>query len=176
MSLLWAQHLNILIMQWANPILFASKLWDSCEILYQYIRCSWSLLFEKVGYMMVNEHWKHVPTSWLINYGIHAYYTIQSDCNKYIYNQSFNTIHMYSGITSGRVLNGELLYTEILEVNLFAFAYRLFHRDFSPINGTLQTYFLWIQGIIFVSKIYNPPTECFAALPIYDNIFLGLTV
>ena len=27
-------------------------------------------------------------------------------------------------------------YTKILEVNLFAFAYRLFHRDFSPINGT----------------------------------------
>ena len=25
---------------------------------------------------------------------------------------------MYSGITSGRVLNGELLYTKILEVNL----------------------------------------------------------
>ena len=37
---------------------------------------------------------------------------------------------MYSGITSGRVLNGELLYTKIPEVNLFAFAYRLFHRDF----------------------------------------------
>ena len=33
---------------------------------------------------------------------------------------------MYSGITSGRVLDGELLYTKILEVNLFAFAYRLF--------------------------------------------------
>ena len=46
-----------------------------------------------------------------------------------------STIHMYSGITSGRVLDGELLYTKILEVNLFAFAYRLFHRDFSPING-----------------------------------------
>ena len=26
-------------------------------------------------------------------------------------------------------------YTKILEVNLFAFAYRLFHRDFSPLNG-----------------------------------------
>ena len=26
--------------------------------------------------------------------------------------------------------------TKILEVNLFAFAYRLFHRDFSPINRT----------------------------------------
>ena len=47
-----------------------------------------------------------------------------------------DTIHMYSGITSGRVLNGELLYTKILEVNLFAFAYRLFRRDFSPLNGT----------------------------------------
>ena len=43
---------------------------------------------------------------------------------------------MYSGITSGRVLDGELLYTKILEVNLFAVAYRLFHGDFSPINGT----------------------------------------
>ena len=31
---------------------------------------------------------------------------------------SIYTIHMYSGITSGRVLNGELLYTKILEVNL----------------------------------------------------------
>ena len=48
----------------------------------------------------------------------------------------FNTIYMYSGITSGRVLDGELSYTKILEVNLFVFAYRLFHRDFSPINRT----------------------------------------
>ena len=29
-----------------------------------------------------------------------------------------NTIHMYSGITSGRVLDGKLLYTKILKVNL----------------------------------------------------------
>ena len=54
----------------------------------------------------------------------------------YIYTYIYNTIHMYSGITSGRVLNGELLYTKILEVNLFAFAYRLFRRDFSPLDGT----------------------------------------
>ena len=27
-------------------------------------------------------------------------------------------------------------YTEILEVNLFAFTYRLFHEDFSPLDGT----------------------------------------
>ena len=37
-----------------------------------------------------------------------------------------NTIHMYSGITSGRVLDGELLYTKILEVNLFAFAVHIY--------------------------------------------------
>ena len=50
-----------------------------------------------------------------------------------IYN-TIHTIHMYSGITSGRVLKGELLYTKILQVNLFAFAYRLFCRDFSPLE------------------------------------------
>ena len=54
---------------------------------------------------------------------------------------------MYSGITSGRVLNGELLYTKILEVNLFAFAYRLFRRDFSPLDGT-----------------YYLPTDCFVEI------------
>ena len=42
---------------------------------------------------------------------------------------------MYSGITSGRVLDGELLYTKILEVILLTFVYRLFHEDFSSING-----------------------------------------
>ena len=46
-------------------------------------------------------------------------------------------IHMYSGITTSRVLDGELLYKKILEANLFAFAYRLFHEDFYPIDGTL---------------------------------------
>ena len=44
-------------------------------------------------------------------------------------------IQINSGITSGRVLYGELLYSKILEVNLFAFVYRLFHEDFSPIDG-----------------------------------------
>ena len=29
-------------------------------------------------------------------------------------------------------------HTKILEVNLFAFAYRLFHEDFSSIDGTLH--------------------------------------
>ena len=60
-----------------------------------------------------------------------------------------NTIHMYSGITSGRVLNGELLYTKILEVNLFAFAYRLFRRDFSPLDGTYCIIF-WVYMNIYV--------------------------
>ena len=33
----------------------------------------------------------------------------------------YSIIQICSGITSSRVLNGELLYTKILEVNLFAF-------------------------------------------------------
>ena len=45
---------------------------------------------------------------------------------------------MYSGITSGRVLDGELLYTKMLEVNLFAFAHRPFHEDLSPIDGAMS--------------------------------------
>ena len=62
------------------------------------------------------------------------------DIKSYYQQIQINTIYMYSGITSGRVLNGELLYTKILEVNLFAFAYRLFRRDFSPLDGTYCIY------------------------------------
>ena len=88
---------------------------------------------------------------------IYSMISVRAHCNPleiyiyiyiYIYKLSYlgiyiyNTIHMYSGITSGRVLNGELLYTKILEVNLFAFAYRLFRRDFSPLDGTYCMSFL----------------------------------
>ena len=52
-----------------------------------------------------------------------------------MHNYSVYTIHIWSGITSGRVLDGELLCTQILEVNLFAFAYRLFHEDPPPIQS-----------------------------------------
>ena len=47
-----------------------------------------------------------------------------------------NIIQIYS---SGRVLDGELLYTKILGFNLFAFAYRLFHEDFSSIDEVLPS-------------------------------------
>ena len=33
------------------------------------------------------------------------------------------------------VFSSNEAYAEILEVNLFAFAYRLFHEDFSPLDG-----------------------------------------
>ena len=45
-------------------------------------------------------------------------------------------IQIYSGITCGRVLNGELNAQKIAEVNLSVFVYRLFYEDFSPIIGT----------------------------------------
>ena len=55
---------------------------------------------------------------------------------------------MYSGITSGRVLDGELLYTKILEVNLFSFAYRLFHRDFLSNQRDI------LHGYSFLFQLY----------------------
>ena len=61
---------------------------------------------------------------------------------------------MYSGITSGRVLDGELLYTKILEVNLFAFAYRLFRRDFSPLNGRIALVLILFPALyVFYIKL-----------------------
>ena len=44
------------------------------------------------------------------------------------------------------------LYTKILEVNLFAFAYRLFHEDFSPLDGTL-THFTYKGHVTVLSKL-----------------------
>ena len=54
------------------------------------------------------------------------------------YKTSFQSQFKKHKLTSGRVLDGELLYTTILEVNLFAFAYRLFHEAFSPNHGALH--------------------------------------
>ena len=48
-----------------------------------------------------------------------------------IYVILYYMIQIYSGITSGRLPDGELLYTKILEVNLFAFVYRLFFMKIS---------------------------------------------
>ena len=62
---------------------------------------------------------------------------------------------MYFGITSGRVLDGELLHTKILEVNLFAFAYILFHRDFSPINRAALLIKIGIYEVVYSQKTSN---------------------
>ena len=41
------------------------------------------------------------------------------------------------------------MYTNILEANLFAFAYRLFHRDFSPIKGA----YVYVYILIHISFV-----------------------
>ena len=46
---------------------------------------------------------------------------------------SYHIIQIYSRITRGKAP----LYTKILEVSLFAFAYRMFHENFSPIYGEI---------------------------------------
>ena len=48
------------------------------------------------------------------------------------FNRLFLIIQIYSGITRGKVLNGELYTQGFTEVNLSIFVYRLFHEDFSP--------------------------------------------
>ena len=50
------------------------------------------------------------------------------DCSTHTYTLR-HIIQIYSGITHGRVLNGEL-YTQRLHVNLSVFVYRVFHEDF----------------------------------------------
>ena len=49
-------------------------------------------------------------------------------------------MQVYSGITRGRVLDGELLYTKILEVNLFAFAYDCFRKISLQSTGRIFVY------------------------------------
>ena len=45
-----------------------------------------------------------------------------------------------------------LYYTKILEVNLFAFAYRLFRRDFSPLDGT---YCMGTHSLYYIMYLWN---------------------
>ena len=47
-------------------------------------------------------------------------------------------IQIYSGITRGRVLIGEL-YTQRLQKLIYLFVYRLFHEDFSPLLRTWES-------------------------------------
>ena len=57
------------------------------------------------------------------------------------------------------MLNGKLLYTMILEVNLLAFTYRLFHEDFSSIIGGVgggDANKLTSRIIVHVSPSYFP--------------------
>ena len=72
---------------------------------------------------------------------ISSHYTWYMKQPQYLNKFCAHIIQIYSGITSGRVLDGELLYTKILEVNLFAYAYRLLHEDFSPKPSRLEITF-----------------------------------
>ena len=45
------------------------------------------------------------------------------------------------------------IYTKILEVNLYAFAYRLFHEDFSSILGTFALILIPFPSFILYFKL-----------------------
>ena len=57
---------------------------------------------------------------------------------------------MYSGITTGRVLNGELLYTKILEVNLFAFAQHIANANANKLTSRIFVYVIYIYIYIYI--------------------------
>ena len=59
------------------------------------------------------------------------------------------------------MLDGELLCTKILEVNLFAFAYRLFHEDFSSIDGALHIV-IYCHGTTGLNNTQKTEKYCFA--------------
>ena len=67
-------------------------------------------------------------------------------------------------------------YTKILEVNLFAFAYRPFHTDFSPINRTFCQSYIHFSSLQFYSVQlflqYNNQLflQCMSARIIQHNI------
>ena len=74
-------------------------------------------------------------TTWIMKqiYRLNIYIYIQriTMCpHGYHHSGSMATVYIYIYIQ--RIT----IYTKILEVNLFAFAYRLFRRDFSPLDGT----------------------------------------
>ena len=66
----------------------------------------------------------------------------------------------------GSLIIWHVWFTKILEVKLFAFAYRLFHEDFSSINGTLHRalYHLWFQNTYELYDMYDSVTNFFPQL------------
>ena len=88
-----------------------------------------------------------------------------------------NIIQICSEITSDRVLDDEFLYTKILEVNLIAFAYRLFHEDFSSINGALQVYPLYNRlRVTLRNAIWHIYCTLLPKNLLYGDDILGLTL
>ena len=51
---------------------------------------------------------------------------------------------------SETIKNTSVILTEILKVNLFAFAHRRFHEDFSPIYGALVLYWHFFLDYLVV--------------------------
>ena len=66
-------------------------------------------------------------------------------------------------------------HTKILEVNLCAFAYRLFHRDFSPLDGAscIGTHsFLARRGRMSSERYCHTPSGVVVVVVVIDNFRL----
>ena len=60
-----------------------------------------------------------------------------------IYHSWFHIIQICSGITRGRVPNAQCFIHRDSRsyINLFAFTYRFFHEDFSPLEGAIHGFY-----------------------------------
>ena len=83
------------------------------------------MIFERVTYIVQAAQYINVNTKDTLIDGLHCDRRIDTvlKINMIFEHVAYIYIYIY-------------IYTKILEVNLFAFAYRLFRRDFSPLDGT----------------------------------------
>ena len=88
---------------------------------------SHSIFSSVYTYYSLKEYMLEVLHHVIVQYSLFTYIMLH-------FNAVFHIIQIYYGIKCGKVLNGSFL-SGILKVNLFAFAYRLFHDDFSPLDG-----------------------------------------
>ena len=133
--------------------------WDSCFIHFQWMTLE---TFPLSSYLILEyyiqqqwatkclEYWKGPQNSNLVicvliirpliyTFAVNDIKTLLmlfgKDCSTHTYTLR-HIIQIYSGITHGRVLNGELYTQRLHRFNLSVFVYRVFHEDFFPFLRT----------------------------------------
>ena len=70
-------------------------------------------------------------------------------------------VQIYSGITCGRVFNGELYTQNYCSLSIYILAYKLFCEDFSPLIRTVGKYMDKLTSVLFVHYNNICMNSCF---------------